>query len=242
MFRTLFVAMLATMMFLPACTAVAQNQAANTLTDAEKKAGWVLLFDGKTTEGWRNFKKDKLSPKWEVKDGTIGKTGNAGDMVTVNQYDSFELVLDYRIGKGGNSGLMFHVTEDQGAPWATGPEVQLQDNGEAHDPELSGWMYQLYKPAVDPKTGKPADATKPAGEWNTIRLIVTPKRGELWMNGVKYYDFVKGSEDWNARVAKSKFGGMKMFGKPTKGHIALQGDHAGDLAFRNMKIRPITGE
>lgn len=223
-----------------AAAAAASN--VNTLTDAEKAAGWVLLFDGKTTDGWRNFRKQTISPAWKVVDGALSKNGNAGDIITANQFDSFELSLEYKIGKGGNSGLMFHVTEDQGAPWATGPEVQLQDNGEAHDPELSGWMYQLYKPAIDPKTNKPFDATKPAGQWNHLRLIVTPKRGEMWMNGEKYYEFVKGSDDWDSRVAKSKFGGMKRFGKNTKGSIALQGDHAGELAFRNVKLRPLPAE
>jgi hypothetical protein len=214
--------------------------AANTLTDAEKAAGWKLLFDGKDLNGWHNFKKEGVKPGWQIKDGTLACVDpkNASDIVTKESYDSFELQLDYNISKGGNSGIMFHVTEAGGAPWASGPEVQLQDNLNAHDPELSGWLYQLYKPAIDPATQKPIDATKPFGEWNHIAVLITPEKCEVTMNGVKYYDFVLGSQDWKDRVAKSKFGKMKGFGEAPTGAIALQGDH-GQVSFRNIKIRPI---
>ena len=96
---------------------------------AAKKAGVKLLFDGKTTEGWRSYKKDRISPGWKVIEGALVRAeGGAGDIVTKDQYDAFELLLDYRISPGGNSGLMFHVTEEGDTPWMTGPEVQIQDN------------------------------------------------------------------------------------------------------------------
>jgi len=218
----------------------ADQSAPNTLTDDEKKAGWKLLFDGKSLDGWNNFKKKDVKAGWQIKDGTLACVDpkNAGDLCTAEQYDWFELSLDYNISKGGNSGIIYHITPEGGAVWATGPEFQLQDNGEAHDPQLCGWLYQLYKPEIDPKTGKPLDATKPAGEWNNVKLILTPEKCEHWINGVKYFEYQLGSEDFNKRVAASKFKSMPKFAKSNIGFLALQGDH-GQVSFRNIKIRPI---
>ena len=213
--------------------AAADKAAPNTLTDAEKKAGFKLLFDGKTTEGWRSYKKDKISPGWKVVDGALTKAEQgAGDIITKEQYEAFELLIDYKISPGGNSGIMFHVTEEAATPWMTGPEIQIQDNKGGHDPQLSGWLYQLYKPDTD--------ATKPAGEWNTLRIKLAPagQKSEVYMNGQKYYEFEKGSADWDAKVKKSKFGSMANFGKPTKGYISLQ-DHGDLVAYRNIKIREL---
>jgi hypothetical protein len=217
-------------------------KAVNQLTDAEKKAGWELLFDGKTLNGWSNFKRADIRPGWQVKDGTLACVDprNAGDLVTAGQYDWFELSIEYNISKGGNSGILFHVSNDGRTTWATGPEIQLQDNFDAHDPQLCGWLYQLYKPEIDPKTNKPLDATKPAGEWNLIRVTIArpPAKSSVEVNGVKYFDFVYGSDDFNARIAKSKFKSMPGFAKSDKGFLALQGDH-GSVAFRNIKLRPL---
>jgi hypothetical protein len=215
---------------------------ANQLTDQEKAAGWKLLFDGKSFDGWHNFKRQGVKPGWQVKDGALvcADPKNAGDIVTADKYDWFELSIEYNISEAGNSGIMFHVTNDGGAVWATGPEIQLEDNEKAHDPERCGWMYQLYKPATDPKTGKPIDATKPVGQWNHIRVVIAPPpaKSEVDVNGVKYYDFVYGSDDFKARIAKSKFKSMPNFAKSDSGFIALQGDH-GSVSFRNIKLRPI---
>ena len=212
-------------------SAVAQDAAPNTLTDAEKAAGWKLLFDGQTTTGWRNYKKDSISPGWKVEEGKLVRFGkDAGDIVTTDEYDSFEFTIDYNISKGGNSGLMYHVKETGGAPWLTGPEIQIQDNKDGHDPQKAGWLYQLYS--------SDKDATKPAGEWNTLRIVITPEKCTQFMNGEKYCEYVKGSDDWNERVAKSKFGKMEGFGKATKGLICLQ-DHGNLVSFRNIKIRTI---
>jgi hypothetical protein len=227
----------------PAAAAAADNAAPNTLTDDEKKAGWKLLFDGKSLDGWHNFKKTDVRPGWQIKEGTLAciDPKNAGDLCTADQYDWFELSVDYNISEGGNSGIIYHITNDGGAVWQTGPELQLQDNQHAHDPQLCGWLYQLYKPEVDPKTGKPLDATKPAGEWNTVRLILSPEKCEHYVNGVKYFEYVLGSEDFNKRVAASKFGKMPKFAKSNVGMLALQGDH-GQVSFRNIKIRPIVAK
>lgn len=221
------------------CTAAQPN----TLSKSEKAAGWQLLFNGQDLSGWHNFKSPTIRPGWQVKDGTLSCVDpkNAGDLVTAGEYDWFELELEYNISHGGNSGIIFHVTEAGNAVWATGPEFQLEDNAAAKDPTRCGWLYALYQPADDPKTGKPLDATKPAGEWNHVRLVISPTKCEHIINGVKYFEYVLGSEDFKSRVAKSKFGKMPNFAKFEKGAIALQGDH-GQVSFRNIKIRPIAAK
>ncbi|MSU20677.1 MAG: DUF1080 domain-containing protein [Pedosphaera sp.] len=220
--------------------AAADAPKVNTLTPDEKAAGWKLLFDGKDLTGWHNFKREGVLPGWQVKDGALVCVDphNAGDIVTVGKFDWFELQLDYNISEGGNSGIMFHVTDQGGSAWATGPEIQLEDNAKAADTQRCGWLYALYQPPTDSKTGKPLDATKPAGEWNRIRILITPEKCVHEINGMKYFDYVLGSEDFNSRVAKSKFGKMPLFAKSNTGFIALQGDH-GQVSFRNIKIRPI---
>jgi hypothetical protein len=212
----------------------------NVLTEEEKAAGWRLLFNGASFAGWRNFKRDDIRPGWQVRDGVLicADPSNAGDLITTDQFSAFELQLEYNISEAGNSGIMYHVSEAGGAAWASGPEFQLEDNVKAKDPIRCGWLYGLYQPPDDPKTGKPLDATKPVGEWNHVRLVVSPEKCEHWINGVKYFEYVIGSEDFNARVAQSKFGRMPLFAKAGTGHIALQGDH-GQVSFRNIKIRPL---
>jgi len=212
----------------------------NALSDAEKAAGWKLLFNGQDLSGWHNFKRDGVQPGWQVKDGTLACVDphNAGDIVTSDKFDWFELELDYNISEGGNSGIMFHVTDEGDAAWATGPEIQLEDNAKAGDPQRCGWLYALYQPPTDPATDKPLDATKPAGEWNHIRVVISPEKCEHYVNGVKYLEYVLGSKDFKERVAKSKFSKMPLFAKSDSGSIALQGDH-GQVSFRNIKIRSI---
>src|SRR5918993_2748148 len=135
--KLLFVALVATCGFATVGKGAARESAAresasggaNRLTEQEKKEGWKLLFDGKTTEGWRNYKKDSISDKWQVQDGALSlPKGGGGDIITKDQYDSYELLLDWKIAPGGNSGVMFHVTEAGDTPWKTGPEIQIQDN------------------------------------------------------------------------------------------------------------------
>ena len=177
-----------TVVAMVAALALAADPAPNTLTDAEKAAGWKLLFDGKTTEGWRNYQKTDIAAGWKVENGELVRgTEQAGDIVTTDKYGAFELSLEYNISPGGNSGLMFHVTEESRLPWHTGPEIQIQDNtSAAKDPQKPGWLYQLYKSDVD--------ASKPAGEWNQLRLLITPEKCATWMNGKLYYEYVKGSK------------------------------------------------
>ena len=220
----------------------------NELTEAQRRGGWKVIFDGQTTAGWRNFKKDGLGDGWQVKDGALvrAKRG-AGDIITNEKYKYFELSLEYNISKGGNSGIMFHVTEEGKAPWHTGPEIQVQDNVDGHDPQKAGWLYQLYQPVtpawakrfaaqVGAEISDDTDATRPAGEWNHIYLRIAPNKCEVAVNGVSYYYFKLGDDDWNARVAKSKFSKFKGFGKAGEGHICLQ-DHGNLVSYRNIKLR-----
>jgi len=220
--------------------AVAEDANINTLTDAEKAAGWKLLFDGKSFAGWHNFKQDGICDGWQIKDGSLVCVDphNAGDIVTKGKFRWFELQLDYNIAVAGNSGIMFHVTNKGDHVWSTGPEFQLEDNVAAADHIRCGWLYALYQPPIDPATGKILDATKPVGEWNHVRLVVNADKCIHEINGVKYFEYVLGSDDFKARVANSKFGKMPFFAKSDTGFIALQGDH-GQVSFRNIKIRPL---
>ena len=225
----------------------------NQLSFAERYSGWKMLFDGKTTQGWRNFRDQRVSEGWSVVNGELRwVTAGAGDIITDKMFENFELSLEYRISKGGNSGIMFHVTEEANRPWKTGPEVQIQDNVDGHDSQLAGWLYDLFKPAkpkwlvgfekqVGASSPEVIDATRPAGQWNHVYLRVTSKDSEVMVNGISYFLFEKGSDEWNERVAESKFAKMPLFGKATKGHICLQ-DHGNPVAFRNIKVRELNAE
>jgi hypothetical protein len=214
----------------------AEDQAPNTLTDKEKADGWKLLFDGKTTAGWRKYKGDKVPESWQVGDGALvfspEKGKSRGDIVTTDQYDHFDLVLDWKIAPGGNSGLMYRVTEDAEAPYMTGPEYQLLDNArhaDGRDPKTSAAScYALYAPSKD--------MTKPVGAWNQTRLVVRGNHVEHWLNGENVVSYQLGSADWQKRYEASKFKEWSGFGKQPKGHICLQ-DHGDRIEFRNIKIR-----
>jgi hypothetical protein len=214
------------------CSCVqAEEPPPNQLTAEESAAGWKLLFDGKdASQHWRGFKKETLPAGWVVEDGALVRKTGGGDIVTKDEYDSFEFAVDWKISEGGNSGIIFKVQEDKpvNAPWMTGPEAQILDNVKGHDPQHAGWLYQLYKTDLD--------TTKPAGEWNhfVLKCEKTPAgtyHCEHWMNGTKYVDYEIGSDDWKERVAKSKFKGYDDFGKAAAGRICLQ-DHGNLVSFR----------
>ncbi len=211
--------------------ATASFAAENTLTPEEKTAGWQLLFDGKDpAQNWRSFKKDTFPTAWVVEGDALFRKEKGGDIVSKEQFENFELLMDWKISPGGNSGVMFRVQETENTPWKTGPEIQILDNVGGHDPNKAGWMYALYPASVD--------ATKPVGEWNQLRFVTKNGKCEHWMNGVKYVEYEIGSDDWNEKVAKTKFAAMPGFGKTPKGHLCLQ-DHGDLVWFRNIKIRPL---
>lgn len=215
------------------------GQPINQLTTSESLSGWKLLFDGESTAGWRNYGKENLSSGWKVVDGALVRSENgAGDIVTAETYKAFELSLEYNISKGGNSGLMFHVVENRNPPWHSGPEIQIQDNRDGRDPQKSGWLYQLYKPGRDNATGETIDATRPAGQWNQLYVRIAPNQCEVSLNGVMYYRFKLGDQQWKDLVAKSKFANLAGFGAAGEGHICLQ-DHGDLVSYRNIKIREL---
>ena len=214
--------------------------APNTLTDAEKKDGWKLLFDGSTTNGWRGFKKDSVPAGWKVVDGALTRVDKAGDLITTEKYADFDLTFEWRIAKNGNSGVFYHVAEapDLDTVYRTGPEYQLLDN-EGHPDAKNGpdrWAGANY--ALNAPT---RSDTKPIGEWNQSRIVIKGPHVEHWLNGTKVVEYELWSPDWKASVEKSKFKTMPRYGMEKTGYIALQ-DHGSEVAFRNMKIKVLGGQ
>jgi hypothetical protein len=214
---------------------LAAGPAPNTLSPAEKAEGWSLLFDGKTTTGWRAFKAQHMPDGWSVVDGALVRTGKGGDIITVDTFDSFDLKFDWRIAKNGNSGVFFHVTEapDAAQVWHTGPEYQILDNDGHRDARngpdrFAGANYALHPPSKH--------ELKPVGQWNESRIVVKGAHVEHWLNGAKVVEYELGSPDWEQRVNASKFKDTPRYGREKRGHIALQ-DHGDEVAFRNIKIR-----
>lgn len=214
----------------------------NTLTDSEKEAGWKLLFDGKSTEGWRGYKMDKMPPGWAAVDGALvrlkggagGKgAGGGDDIVTTEEFENFDFSLEWKVVHEGNSGVLYHVSEEAETAWHYAPEVQILDNS-AHPTrdkrQLAGACYDLYAPTKD--------ATHPPGEWNQMRILVNGAHVEHWMNGEKILEYELWSDDWKARVAQSKHKDRPQFGTFKKGPICLQ-DHTDRIEFRNIKVRPL---
>lgn len=218
-------------------------QAPNTLTKQEKKQGWKLLFDGKTTNGWHTYLKDEVGAKWQVKDGAIifdpSQPSGGGDIVTNEAYENYELNLEWKVAKGSNSGIIFDIQEDPkyGATYLTGPEMQVLDNIDASDNKkqnhLAGCLYDM---AGDATVSKPA----PVGEWNKVRLIQNKGHLTFYLNGIKTFEGQIGSEEWNKLVENSKFKSKAFadFAKVAKGKIALQ-EHPGSSQWRNIKILPL---
>lgn len=216
-------------------------QKVNSLSAKEKKEGWQLLFDGKTTTGWHTYLKDAVSPAWKVVDGALefdvdAKKAGApgGDIVTNGEYENYELSIDWKISEGGNSGIIFSVHEDPefSATYLTGPEMQVLDDDKHPDGKINkhnaGDLYDLIKSSKK--------AVKPVGEWNTAKIVKKDGHLTLWLNGVKTVETTMGTPEWDALVANSKFKGWKGFGKYAKGHIALQ-DHGNKVWYRNIKIK-----
>jgi hypothetical protein len=204
----------------------------NTLTAEERAKGWRLLFDGKTTSGWRGFKQQAAPAGWQIVDGALTRAGEGGDLMTVDQFGSFDLQLEWKIAPGGNSGIMFHVSEDAEETYHTGPEFQILDNAQhkdGKDPLTSaGACYALYAPS--------RDVTRPPGTWNAVRLVVNGSRVQHWLNGTKVVEYDMASDDWKKKVAASKFKEWPTFGTIPEGYIVLQ-DHGDRVAYRNIKIR-----
>ncbi len=205
----------------------------NTLTAAEKKEGWKLLFDGKSATGWNSWKTKKPLKlgAWVVEDGALTlKNKNAGDIYTTEAYENFELSLEWKTK--GNSGILIRVNPEAGGPiYKVAPEVQIErSKGKASTD--AGGLYALYPIAVEGEK-----KINPDG-WNTVRIRLVEGKGTHWFNGQKVAEYEIGSEDWNKKVAASKFAKWKGFAETRKGYLGLQ-DHGAQVSFRNVKIKVI---
>lgn len=214
----------------------------NTLTDQQKAEGWQLLFDGQTTNGWRIFK-GYPNDSWEVADGALhckppregeGAANQRSDIMTENQYANFELMLEWKISKSGNSGIMYRVTEEFEQPYYSGPEYQVLDNegypGPLQPAQFAGASYDMY--VAEPSS------TKPVGEWNQVKIVVNGNHVEHWLNGTRVVEYELGSEDWLTRKNASKWKDAPGYGMAAKGHIDLQ-DHGNEVWYRNIMIKPL---
>jgi hypothetical protein len=215
-------------------TLAAQTAAVNTLSAADKAAGWRLLFDGTSLDGWRGYRQPAPPDAWKVVNGELTLVGKGGDLITTQQFKDFELSLEWKLPKPGNSGVFFHVVEEGEQAYHSGPEIQIYDitldkeNGTGLT--STGSNYALHAPS--------RNVVKPAGEWNQLRIVVRGPHVEHWVNGVKLLEYELWSPDWEAKVKASKFVKMPGYGRARTGFIGLQ-DHGDPIAFRNIKIREI---
>ena len=234
-----------------AATPAATSTALNTLSDEERRAGWRLLWDGKTTEGWRSAKGERFPEKgWQIKDGTLtvqpsggAESANGGDIVTREKFKDFELTADFKITPGANSGIKYYVDPDlnKGAGSAIGLEYQILDDERHPDAKLGrdgnrtlGSLYDL----IPADTGKQPN---PIGEWNTARIVSRGHQVEHWLNGRKVLAYERGSKKFRDLVARSKYAKWSDFGELPEGPILLQ-DHGNEVAFRNVKIRTLAAQ
>ena len=210
---------------------------------AAAQAGWKNLFDGKTLNGWRGYKKtDATDSRWAVEDGMLtlpkndGKdTRGARDLISSDTYEQFELEWEWKIALAGNSGVKYFVLEDMDS--AIGHEYQMIDDERHPDAKVgpkrqTAALYDVLAAADRP--------LKPAGEWNTSRVVVRGTTVEHWLNGTKVLSYELGSPALKAAIAQSKFKDVARFGTPQKGHILIQ-DHGDQVWFKSIRIRPLTG-
>jgi hypothetical protein len=204
-------------------------------TSDSAKPNWIALFDGKSAEGFRGYKQDSFPEKsWKIEDGTLKAIadGEVIDLVTKEKFENFDLELDWRISPGGNSGVIYRVSEDFPKSWNTGLEMQVLDDSRHADgknPKTSaGALYAL----IAPKDKK----LNPVGDWNHARLLVRENHVEHWLNGRKVVEYELGSPELNDLIAASKFSKMPGFAKEKTGYICLQHHHE-DVSYRNVKIR-----
>jgi Domain of Unknown Function (DUF1080) len=214
--------------------AAATDPAQNTLTATEKAAGWQLLFDGKTLDGWRGYRRDSPPDAgWGIKDGTLRTIPKVkgSDLITQKKFYDFEFTWEWRVAPGGNNGVKYFVTEER--PKSPGHEYQMIDDagypGKLGPNQLTADFYDVLPAAVD----KPL---RPAGEWNASRIVVRGTGVEHWLNGKNVLTYELGSEAVKAGLEKSKFRGHPGFGEKIAGHIMLT-YHQDECWYRNLKIR-----
>jgi len=210
----------------------------------QKDAEWESLFDGVSSKGWHSYGKDSLGKAWKAEDSALHldasvksdwQTKDGGDIVTDKEYENFHLKLEWKISKGGNSGIMFYVKEDTSKykyPWETGPEMQVVDNvghPDGKSPLTSaGSLYDLIPVNKN--------SVKPAGEWNAVEIIADHGKLDLYLNSEHVISTTLWDEAWKKLISGTKFATMPDFGTFKKGRISLQ-DHGADVWYRNIKIK-----
>ncbi|MBL8190632.1 MAG: DUF1080 domain-containing protein [Acidobacteria bacterium] len=238
--------LLAVMLLSVTTLAQSQSDKSNQLTNAEKKAGWKLLFDGKTLTGWRGFHNQQVPEGWGVADGCITKvktgstTKTGGDLITIDQFENFEFSVEWKLEKGGNSGIKYLVSESLPPTGRSGVSFEYQVLDDDNHPDAkqgiagnrtAGSLYDLIAASKDKKLNPP-------GEFNHSRIVVKGNHIEHWLNGIKVVEFDRSSDAYKQRVAESKFKNTKGFGEAKQGHILLQ-DHSDAVWYRNIKIRAL---
>ena len=222
------------------CSTAASNGGAASSAPAAASASapvtqeWRNLIDP-TMSAWRGYRQPDMPSEWTVQDGVLSKVKSTKDIVTRDQYANFELEWEWKLHEGGNAGVFYHGTEEFEKIYFTAPEYQLLDDANAPDGKSrltsAAANYALY-PA-------PAGVVKAADQWNSSRIVARGAHVEHWLNGQKVVEYEAGSPDWEAKVKASKFATWPKYGRISKGHIGIQGDHAGELALRNMRIRAL---
>jgi hypothetical protein len=196
---------------------------------------WRTLFDGTSLDAWRGYKSAPIPVGWHISGNTLAKDVPVADIVTKDEFSDFELEIEWKIGEAGNSGIFYRGSEEYDHIYWSGPEYQLLDDIKAGDNKTrltcAGAAYGLYP--------SPEGHLKPLGEWNSTRIIAKGAHVEHWLNGFKLLEYEFWSPDWLAKVKASKFGAWPNYGLSKSGHIGLQGDHLGTLAFRNIRIREL---
>ena len=215
--------------------AAAALTASSPAAPAQPAGQWRALFDGTSMDAWRGYKAQAVPDGWKIVDGTLTKARPVEDIVTKEQFADFELELEWKIGEAGNSGVFYRGSEEEEHIYWTAPEYVLLDDIKARDNRTrltcAGAVHSVYP--------SPAGHLKPVGEWNATRIVAKGAHIEHWLNGAKVVEYELWSPDWEAKVAASKFKVWPKYGRLKSGHIALQGDHGGELAFRNIRIRTL---
>jgi len=228
--------------------AATEEVALNTLTQAEADDGWVLLFDGKTSEGWRGYKKDHFPTAWQIVDNTIHMIGSGrgeagdregGDIIYDKEFQNFTVSLEWKISEGGNSGIFYLGQEKLDFIWETAPEMQVLDNENHPDAKLGKDGNRMAGSLYDLIPAKPQNA-KPVGEWNQVEITVYKGTVVHKQNGVNVVEYHLWTPEWNELVAGSKFPGLnpEWADVASKGYFGLQ-DHGDDVWFRNIKIKEL---